>query len=233
MKRKIKKNYKRLSRFDRSIILGLIIDSIKKNIESGTKRVIIHEHVKNCKEYNYIDSYLYLRDNKGAELAFDDNSGEGDDPLISFTAKYSGSYYLDVGDVGNDHIGKYTLYANLLSSNDFSSDVNTQGKIKIGTNIYDQSYLVGRVVEVNYNTSRVLLLSDLNSNVPVTIAPQNIQAIMIGGGKDNGEIKYIKDGIFKKFLLDGFFSSDCIKSSELLKFKSEFLQNKNLISSNL
>ena len=52
MKRKIKKNYKRLSRFDKSIILGLIIDSIKKNIESGTKRVIIHEHVKNCKEYN-------------------------------------------------------------------------------------------------------------------------------------------------------------------------------------
>ena len=75
----------------------------------------------------------------------------------------------------------------------------SNSKIKIGTNIYDQSYLVGRVVEVNYNTSRVLLLSDLNSNVPVTIAPQNIQAIMIGGGKDNGEIKYIKDGIFKKF----------------------------------
>tara|TARA_Y100001970_G_scaffold22658_1_gene26277 strand:+ start:2530 stop:3747 length:1218 start_codon:yes stop_codon:yes gene_type:complete len=75
----------------------------------------------------------------------------------------------------------------------------SNSKIKIGTNIYDQSYLVGRVVEVNYNTSRVLLLSDLNSNVPVTIAPQNIQAIMIGGGKDNGEIKYIKDGIFGKF----------------------------------
>ena len=75
----------------------------------------------------------------------------------------------------------------------------SNSKIKIGTNIYDQSYLVGRVVEVNYDTSRVLLLSDLNSNVPVTIAPQNIQAIMIGGGKDNGEIKYIKDGIFRKF----------------------------------
>ena len=75
----------------------------------------------------------------------------------------------------------------------------SNNKIKIGTNIYDQSYLVGRVVEVNYRTSRVLLLSDLNSNVPVTIAPQNIQAIMVGAGKDYGQIKYIKDGIFKKF----------------------------------
>tara|TARA_A100001234_G_C12622764_1_gene384565 strand:- start:641 stop:1858 length:1218 start_codon:yes stop_codon:yes gene_type:complete len=75
----------------------------------------------------------------------------------------------------------------------------SNNKIKIGTNIYDQSYLVGRVVEVNYRTSRVLLLSDLNSNVPVTIAPQNIQAIMIGAGEDFGEIKYIKDGIFEEF----------------------------------
>ena len=67
--------------------------------------------------------------------------------------------------------------------------------IKIGTNIYDQSYLVGRVIEVNYKTSRVLLISDLNSNVPVTIAPQNIQAIVTGNGDNFGEIKYIKAGL--------------------------------------
>ncbi len=73
--------------------------------------------------------------------------------------------------------------------------------IRIGTNIYDQSYLVGRVIEVNYKTSRVLLLSDLNSNVPVTIAPQNIQAIVTGDGQDNGQIKYIKSG-FSDQLID-------------------------------
>ncbi len=69
----------------------------------------------------------------------------------------------------------------------------SKDNIKIGTNIYDQSYLVGRVIEVNYKTSRVLLLSDLNSNIPVTIAPQNIQAIVTGTGDDYGEIKYIKE----------------------------------------
>ena len=74
----------------------------------------------------------------------------------------------------------------------------SKDNIKIGTNIYDQSYLIGRVIEVNYKTSRVLLLSDLNSNVPVTIAPQNIQAIITGTGKNDGKIKYIK----------GDFSSD-------------------------
>jgi rod shape-determining protein MreC len=71
--------------------------------------------------------------------------------------------------------------------------------IKIGTNIYDQSYLLGRVIEVNYKTARVLLLSDLNSNVPVSIAPQNIQAIITGSGDNYGEIKYIKAGVDNKF----------------------------------
>tara|TARA_B100000963_G_scaffold321911_1_gene305600 strand:- start:1595 stop:2821 length:1227 start_codon:yes stop_codon:yes gene_type:complete len=70
----------------------------------------------------------------------------------------------------------------------------SKDEIKIGTNIFDQSYLVGRVIEVNYKTSRVLLLSDLNSNVPVTISPKNIQAIINGDGKNGGQIQYIKDG---------------------------------------
>tara|TARA_Y100001970_G_scaffold183936_1_gene223703 strand:- start:7371 stop:8573 length:1203 start_codon:yes stop_codon:yes gene_type:complete len=75
----------------------------------------------------------------------------------------------------------------------------SKDNIKIGTNIYDQAYLVGRVIEVNYKTSRVLLLSDLNSNVPVTIAPQNIQAIITGSGDNFGEIKYIREGLSEEF----------------------------------
>ena len=44
----------------------------------------------------------------------------------------------------------------------------------------------------------MLLLTDLNSNVPVTIAPQNIQAIVTGTGDNYGQIKYIKDGLSKE-----------------------------------
>mgnify|MGYP001279304345 FL=1 len=65
-------------------------------------------------------------------------------------------------------------------------------KIKIGTNIYDRSYLVGRVIEVNYTSARVLLLSDLNSSVPVSVTPGNVQAIVVGSGDKKGEIKYVK-----------------------------------------
>ena len=71
-------------------------------------------------------------------------------------------------------------------------------KIKIGTNIYDRSYLVGRVIEVNYTNSRVLLLTDLNSNIPVSITPGNVQAIVVGSGDKKGEIKYIKNDLINK-----------------------------------
>ena len=69
--------------------------------------------------------------------------------------------------------------------------------LEIGTNIYDRNYLVGRVIEVNYKSSRVLLLSDLNSSVPISITPGNVQAIVVGDGKNSGEIKYIKDNLAK------------------------------------
>ena len=69
--------------------------------------------------------------------------------------------------------------------------------VKIGTNVYDKSYLVGRVIEVNYKSSRVLLLSDLNSSVPISISPGNVQAIVTGSGRNSGEIKYIKDDLIE------------------------------------
>jgi rod shape-determining protein MreC len=67
--------------------------------------------------------------------------------------------------------------------------------LKIGTNIFDKNYLIGRVIETNFKTSRVLLLSDLNSNVPISISPGDVQAIVVGDGIDSGKIKYVKDNL--------------------------------------
>ena len=41
------------------------------------------------------------------------------------------------------------------------------------------------------------MLSDLNSSVPISITPGNIQAIVTGDGENSGEIKYIKDNLLK------------------------------------
>ena len=70
--------------------------------------------------------------------------------------------------------------------------------LKIGTNIFDKNYLIGRVIETNFKSSRVLLLSDLNSNVPISIVPGDIQAIVVGDGINSGKIKYIKDNLIEE-----------------------------------
>ena len=58
--------------------------------------------------------------------------------------------------------------------------------------VLDESYLVGKIVEVNYFTARALLISDLNSKIPVGIEPGNIQSILSGTGKQNGKIEYLE-----------------------------------------
>ncbi len=70
--------------------------------------------------------------------------------------------------------------------------------IKIGMVVLEKSYLVGQVIEVNYTTSRAILISDLNSNIPVVIEPGGFQSILSGTGKDYGIIKYSK----KKLILE-------------------------------
>ena len=68
----------------------------------------------------------------------------------------------------------------------------SKNEIKKGMAVLSDSYLVGKVVEVNFMTSRVLLLSDLNSKIPVTIEPGGIQSILSGNGVSDGIIQYTK-----------------------------------------
>ena len=68
----------------------------------------------------------------------------------------------------------------------------SKNEIKKGMAVLSDSYLVGKVIEVNFMTSRVLLLSDLNSKIPVTIEPGGIQSILSGNGVSAGVIQYTK-----------------------------------------
>ena len=65
-------------------------------------------------------------------------------------------------------------------------------KINLGMVVMDRAYLVGKVVEVNYLSSRVLLLSDLNSKIPVIVEPNAVFSILSGTGKNHGIIQYSK-----------------------------------------
>ena len=73
----------------------------------------------------------------------------------------------------------------------------SKNNLKKGMAVLSDKYLVGKIVEVNYMTSRVLLLSDLNSRIPVSIEPGSIQSILIGDGKNSSTIQYLKKEIDK------------------------------------
>ena len=110
----------------------------------------------------------------------------------------------------------------------------------LGMGVLDQEYLVGKVVEVNFTTSRVLLLSDLNSKIPVDILPNNIQSILSGTGDNIGKIQYIKEealiesdsivytsgagGIFKPGVPIGRTVKNSLNSEINVEFYSEFSQ---------
>tara|TARA_B110000116_G_C16748705_1_gene542252 strand:+ start:426 stop:1274 length:849 start_codon:yes stop_codon:yes gene_type:complete len=85
----------------------------------------------------------------------------------------------------------------------------SRDKVKIGMAVVDDPYLVGKVIEVNYTNSRVLLLSDLNSKIPVLLEPIGVQAVVSGTGKDYGEIQYTKEEY-----------SDKVKTNELIIYTS-------------
>ena len=85
----------------------------------------------------------------------------------------------------------------------------TKDKLKIGMAVVDEVHLVGKVIEVNFTNSRVLLLSDLNSKIPVVLEPIGMQAVVSGTGGTNGKIEYTKEEY-----------SDDINNQEIIAYTS-------------
>ena len=66
--------------------------------------------------------------------------------------------------------------------------------IRRGEIALDQSGLVGRVTEVGTRTARVLLITDLNSRIPVILEPSGGHAIMTGTNGPRPRLLYWSDG---------------------------------------
>jgi len=116
----------------------------------------------------------------------------------------------------------------------------SKNNVKLGMAALDDKYLVGKVVEVNYMTSRILLLSDLNSKIPVSIEPGSYQSIVSGTGEEFGVLQYLKEdypitennlvytsgsgGIFKAGIPIGKIKSINENNKKTIEFFSDFSQ---------
>ena len=59
--------------------------------------------------------------------------------------------------------------------------------------VLDRKNFVGRIVDVNFFSSRVLLVSDLNSKIPVVIEPTGYHAILSGTGKAKPVLEFLPE----------------------------------------
>mgnify|MGYP003337913177 FL=1 len=60
-----------------------------------------------------------------------------------------------------------------------------QHGVKLGVAVKEKAYYVGKIINVNLLTSRILLATDLNSKIPVVVEPGGVNAILSGNGNNN------------------------------------------------
>jgi len=77
--------------------------------------------------------------------------------------------------------------------NSFIINSGSNKKIKNGMAVLDGKNFVGRIVDVNFFSSRVLLVTDLNSKIPVSIEPSGHQAILSGRGTKEPTLEYLPE----------------------------------------
>ena len=208
----------------RSTFIVSIPENFLKNSYVATKNhFIVYKENKILKEKldielskNYNSEYI-LEENKRLKSVIDETN------------------FLSSEIIGKVLVDKKSPFLRSIIINKGSKD-----NVELGMAVMDKSYLIGKVVEVSFTTSRVLLLSDLNSKVPVDIMPNNIQSILSGTGGDQGNIQYTRQqeliekdsivftsgagGLFKSGMPIGKIDTDPTSSKLLVSFFSDFSQ---------
>ena len=77
--------------------------------------------------------------------------------------------------------------------NSFIINIGSNKNIKNGTAVLEGKNFIGRIVDVNFFSSRILLVTDLNSKIPVIIEPSGYHAILRGHGKNEPTLEFFPE----------------------------------------
>jgi len=224
-----------------------VIDYVKISIKEITYR---SSFIVSVPENLLKNSYLSIKKHKNLYKENEKNKSE----LENLRAKDLLNEFIilenqRLKNVVDDYLVKTdTIFAKVLSDKGspfLKSIIINRGskhKINIGMVAVDGEYLVGKVVEVNYLSSRVLLLSDLNSKIPVIVEPNEVFSILSGTGSDYGVIQYSKKyediknnsiiytsgsgNLFKAGIPIGKINNNNLSEEKKVEFFSDFSQLK-------
>jgi rod shape-determining protein MreC len=75
-------------------------------------------------------------------------------------------------------------------------NVGLNDGVKLGNPVLNNWGMIGRIVEIGRNASRVLLTTDINSQIPVYFEKSLHRAILVGKNSDLLELKFLKKRVY-------------------------------------
>ena len=172
-------NYLKLGLNEVVYRISFIVSLPEKQINNSF--VAVNKHLKLYDQYNNLRDELKLLKGKNYNLNYLQSENERLRKLID-------EYIIN----SDELVAKVLLDKNSPFLKSLIVNKGSKDNLKIGMAVLDGPYLIGKIVEVNYATSRVLLISDLNSKIPVILEPGDIQSIMTGTGKNFGKIQHFE-----------------------------------------
>jgi len=233
------------------LILGSLNFKVINYVKIGIKEIVYRSSFVVSSPENFIkDNYLLVQNHLNLYKENEKNKSE----LASLISKDLLNKFIILENkrlkkIINDYLVKSnTIIAKVLSDKGSpflkSIIINKGSKhnINLGMVAMDGAYLVGKVVEVNYFSSRILLLSDLNSKIPVIVEPNEVFSILSGTGEAYGVIQYSKKyediksesiiytsgagSLFKAGIPIGRINSNYLSEEKKVEFFSDFSQLK-------
>jgi rod shape-determining protein MreC len=160
-----------------SFLASLPTESLDSIIEKSAKHIKIYKEYDQLKEENDLlksniskSDYLKLENEQLRKLIEEDVDTK--DNFVSARVM----------------IDKKSPYLNSFIINSGSNKA-----IKNGMAVLNKKNFIGRIVDVNFFSSRVLLISDLNSKVPIIVEPSGDHAILSGHGSKNATLEYLPE----------------------------------------
>ena len=160
-----------------SFLASLPTEGLDSVIEKSSKHLKIYKEYDKLKEENNLlknnkskSNYLKL-ENKQLRKLIEEDIGTKDNFVSARVMLDKKSPYL----------------------NSFIISSGSNKEIKNGMAVLDGKNFIGRIVDVNFFSSRVLLISDLNSKVPVIVEPSGNHGILSGHGSKNATLEYLPE----------------------------------------
>jgi len=147
-----------------------IFNKIENHLNLFDKNIKLKEENAQLKEKIYDPDFLIFENKQLRQLL--------DEQVASSTNLVSARVMLD----------KQSPYLN-----SFIINIGSNKEIKNGLAVLDGQNFIGRIVDVNFFSSRILLVTDLNSKIPVIIEPSGHHAILSGHGTNKPTLAYLPE----------------------------------------